>query len=367
MTRVLVAGGGVAALEGMLALRRLAEERVTIQLVAPEPEFWYRPLATGEPFGLGTVHGLDLGVLANECGAELVPGALVQVDTDAHLARTHLGAELEYDVLLVATGARPVAAVKGALTFRGPADTDAFERLLGELDRGEARSVVFAIPGGVGWALPVYELALQTAARVDAEVALVTHESAPLGLFGAEASAAVADLLEARGISVRTDAYPVAFANGELELVPGEPVRAERAVAAPRLEGLPIPGLPCNAEGFVPTDLFGRVDGVEDVFAAGDATAFPVKQGGLAAQQADAAASAIAAAAGAPVRPEPFRPVLRGLILTGGAPAYVRSDLAGGVGNSSAAATEALWWPPGKIVGRYLSPFLAERAAPVSC
>ena len=56
---------------------------------------------------------------------------------------------------------------------------------------------------------------------------------------------------------------------------------------------------------------------LEDVFAAGDIANFPIKQGGLAAQQADAAAEAIAAEAGAQVDPQPFKPVLRGILLTG--------------------------------------------------
>jgi sulfide:quinone oxidoreductase len=38
-TRVLIAGGGVAALEAALALRALAEDRVRVELLAPEPQF----------------------------------------------------------------------------------------------------------------------------------------------------------------------------------------------------------------------------------------------------------------------------------------------------------------------------------------
>ena len=49
--RVLIAGGGVAALEAMLALRALAADRVSVVLVAPDREFVYRPLAVAEPFG----------------------------------------------------------------------------------------------------------------------------------------------------------------------------------------------------------------------------------------------------------------------------------------------------------------------------
>ena len=362
---VLIAGGGVAGLEAMLALKRLGGERVYVGLLAEEPQFWYRPLATAEPFGLGTVHGLDLADIADAAGAELALGRLASVNADRRVARTSAGAELSYDALLIAIGARPVAAVRGAFTFRGLADSDAFVRLLDELDEDTARRIVFALPGGVGWPLPLYELALQTAARfakTAVEIVLVTHEEAPLELFGRVASERMAALLAERGIEIRAGTYPVAFAGGTVELKPQDSLEADIVVAMPRLQPPAIPGVPTDGQGFVPADEHGRVRGLDVVFAAGDITTFPVKQGGLAAQQADAAAETIAAMAGADIEPEPFRPVLRGLILTGGRPLYARAEL-DRPGSHTLIAPEALWWPPGKIVGRHLSPFLAERAS----
>ena len=41
--KVVVVGGGVAGLEALLTLRDLAEERADLTLVAPVPEFVYRP------------------------------------------------------------------------------------------------------------------------------------------------------------------------------------------------------------------------------------------------------------------------------------------------------------------------------------
>ena len=58
------------------------------------------------------------------------------------------------------------------------------------------------------------------------------------------------------------------------------------------------------------------------MYAAGDAVDFPVKQGGLAAQQADTVAEHVAASYGASVEPSPFRPALRGMLFTGGEPLY---------------------------------------------
>jgi sulfide:quinone oxidoreductase len=367
--RILIAGGGVAGVEALLALRQLAEERVEIELLAAEPQFWYRPLAVGEPFDLGELHGLDLGLVADDLGAVLTLGTLDRIDLDAHLAYTPAGTALEYDVLLIAVGARPVAAVPGALTFRGPADTTAFRSLLDELTAGSADHVVFALPGGTGWPLPLYELALQTATHVHksgsgAQLVLVTPEERPLGLFGPAASEAITALLEERDVEVYERVYPVAFERNVLVLKPGGTIVADRVVALPRLEGPRIAGVPRDAHGFIPTDASGRVHGLTDAYAAGDATSFPVKQGGLAAQQADAAAEAIAAMAGAELTPQPFRPILRGLILTGGAPLFTRAELTG-TGQPYEAGTDALWWPPGKIVGRYLAPYLAERSGAI--
>jgi CBS domain-containing protein len=172
----------------------------------------------------------------------------------------------------------------------------------------------------------------------------------------------VRELLEERGIALQTGSCPVELADGELRLVPEGTIAADRVVALPRLRGPRIDGLPQTVEGFLPVDAHGQVHGLADVYAAGDITSFPVKQGGIATQQADAAAEMIAANAGADITPQPFRPVLRGLLLTGRRPRYLRHELTGGAGDSSAASPEPLWWPPAKIVGRYLAPFLGAFA-----
>ena len=233
-------------------------------------------------------------------------------------------------------------------------------------------------PSASGWALPVYELAIMAATELRNQartpfITVVTAESSPLWVFGHEAGAAIAELLSQRGIGLRTGARAVAVRPGELALAGGPSVAAERVVALPQLAGPGVPGLPADSDGFIPVDPFGRVRDVPDVWAAGDATSFPLKQGGLATQQADAAAEALAAELGAAVHPQPFRPVLRGLLLTGGAPLYLRSRLTASGQPEQAKARRlasevsgrALWWPPGKVAGRYLAPLLATARPPV--
>jgi sulfide:quinone oxidoreductase len=363
-TRVLIAGAGVAALEAMLALRALAADRVSVVLVAPDREFVYRPLAVAEPFRVGEVRTFPLDRLVDDAGARIVHDAVVSVDPDAHTVTTEGGDDLAYDVLLLALGGRAQSAIPGAMTFAGPASTGAFRELLDEAVAGAVASIAFAVPAGVTWPLPLYELALLTGVYLSdhgtrgVELSIVTPEEAPLGLFGAEASTALGELLSIRGIGLRTQTTPVEAGAGTLGVVPGEAIPAERVVALPRVEGPGLRGIWHDLHGFVPTDPHGRVSSEIDVYAAGDMTLFPLKQGGIATQQADAAAAAIAVAAGADVEATPFRPVLRGLLLTGMVPRFLRAEPGT---PASAVDTEPLWWPPGKIVGRYLAPFLAER------
>ena len=364
-TKVLIVGGGVAALEALIALRNLAEERVSIELVTPKADFAYRPLAVAEPFGLGEVKRYDIVEIARAHGAALHLAGVDSVDTAAREVATWDGRRLGYDALLLAVGAQPEPSVPGSITIKGPGYTSRFRTVLRELEHRAIKRVAFAVPPGASWPLPLYELALMTATEVAKRglrrvtLSLVTPEDAPLELFGAAASDAVRALLEERGIELRTAQYPAEFRNGALALVPGGSVPADRVVSLPRLCGPHLAGLPADSEGFIPVDLHSRVEGEGDVYAAGDATTSPIKQGGIATQQADAAAEAIAARAGAPIEPKSFRPVLRGLLLTGSTPRYMRAEVSGGRGEDWAVSEQALWWPPSKIAGRWLAPYLA--------
>jgi len=356
----------VASLEALLALRDLAGDRVEVEILSPQPELEYRPLAVAEPFGIGRSRSYELDPIVRDQGATLRDGGLKEVRPDERQVVTRDGEILGYDVLLMAIGAKPGVGLPGAITVKGPRYTSRFRALLEEIEDGRIRRLAFAVPPGVSWPLPLYELALLTArhaaglGRDDLEISLVTPEAEPLELFGLTAAAATRELLSDRGIELVTDRYAASVDAEGLHLVPPDPplVAADRVVSLPRLHGPRVPGLPADAEGFIPTDLHGRVEGTDRVYAAGDATVFPVKQGGIASQQADAAAESIAAVAGAEIEPKPFRPVLRGMLLTGDAPQYMRAEISGGHGESTEAANSALWWPPSKIAGRYLSPYL---------
>ena len=372
--RIVIAGGGVAAIEALLALRHIVGEQVSITVLAPERSFVHRPSSVAEPFGFGGPAPIDLAAIARDQGAELRRGALDAIEPARHTAVTG-GEELPYDVLVVAVGAVPTPAVPGALTFAGPAQAPEVAAILDRVERRELRRLVFAVPAESTWSLPVYELAMMAAVDLrdrgvtDATLGVVTPEPEPLRLFGPAAGVAMREMLDARGISLWTGARPLGLRKGLLDVEPGPPLRADAVISVPALTGPGLAGLPWSVRGFIPVDAHGRVAGTPDVYAAGDATEFPVKQGGLATQQADAVAEAIAADLDLGPDPAPFRPVLRGLLLTGGAPLYLRAELSGN--RKPTARTlrgevsgRALWWPPGKVAGRYLAPYLGT-ARPV--
>ena len=365
-THVAIAGGGVAAVELALALHALAGARVRVTLVAPQPDFELRALRTAEPFSADHARRHSLTDLAERVGARLIADRVLAVDGDRHELRLAESGVLGYDTLVLATGARQRTAYSRAITFTGDAESQDYHGLLADLDGHWTRSVAFVVPPGTTWPLPLYELALMTAREIhamgidDARLQLVSPEATPLALFGPEASQAVADLLARAHVTFTGNTYARPDADGRLELLPGgERLDAERVVALPTNEGIAIGGVPGDDRGFIPVDPDGRVRGLTDVYAAGDGTTFPVKQGGLACQQADAIAELLAAAAGADVTPTPFRPVLRGRLLTGRGAQFLEHPLAGGDG-PGARSELRLWSAHRKVDGRYLSPWLAE-------
>jgi sulfide:quinone oxidoreductase len=355
---IVIAGGGVAGLEALLALRAMAGDRVRLTLIAPDPDFTYRPLAVAEPFALGHAHRVPLTRFAADAGAELVRDAVVGADDAAGNVRLKDGGSRPYEALIVAPGGRAVAGVEGATTWWPGGDSETYGGLLRDIDEGYAKRIAIVIPPGAVWPLPAYELALMTAGEAhemghsDVEVTVVTPERSPLALFGDEAGKALADELRQAGVALLTGAV-ARRAGGELVLDPsGDRLDVQRVFAVPRILGPALDGLPADDEGFIVAGDDGRVEGTERTWAAGDGIVSPVKFGGLATHQARVAAAGIARAAGADDVPDPGEPVLHGRLLVGRRTRRLR-----GRGDAEGAP---LWWPQGKIAGEYLPRWLAE-------
>jgi sulfide:quinone oxidoreductase len=354
---IVIAGGGVAGLEGLLALHRILRDRVRLTLIAPDRDFTYRPLAVAEPFGLGHAQRIPLTRFAGEVGAELVIDGVASVDdAGGHVALAD-GGTRAFDALLLAPGGRAVAGVEGVTTWWPGGDSESYGGLLRDLEEGYAKRLAIVVPPGAVWPLPAYELALMTAGEAremgqdDVAVTVVTPEHAPLSLWGDEASEAVTEELHWAGVDVRTGV--VARGDGDaLVLEPsGDRLQVQRAFAVPRIVGPAIDGLPMDEEGFIVAGDDARVEGCERTWAGGDGVVSPVKFGALATHQARRAAAAIARLAGVDA-PDPGEPVIHGRLLVGH-----RSRRLTGKGGAAGAP---LWWPQGKVAGEYLPRWLAE-------
>lgn len=341
-SRVLIAGGGPAAVEAALTLHELAPE-LQVTLLSSDPDLVYRPLSVVEPFANAGVRRYPLAELAR-FDVALHQGRLAEVQHGARRVVTESGRTIGYDALLIAIGVRYVAPFEHVMAFTGPDQIEAMRGLVQDVEGQYSRRIAFYAPHRAGWTLPLYELALQTAERAwemsvpGLEITLVTHEDQPLEAFGAAAVDLASSLLEEARVR---------FITGT------EPPEADRVVALGVPQPPEIAGLPA---GFLSADEHGAVVGVPGVWAAGDVTDRALRQGGLATQQAAAAATAIAAAGGALVDPQPYAPVLRAMLIAGRRAHFLRRRLDGNdLGQASA---RALWWPPSKIAGERLAPFL---------
>jgi sulfide:quinone oxidoreductase len=366
--RVLIVGGGVAGLEAALALRDLAGERVATTLLAPAAEFVYRPMRVREPFGYSEARRYPLDDISRDIGVDLHRDAFKSLDPDGRVVHTEGGEQLEYDALVLAPGAVLRPRFEHAVTLDDSKLDEQLQGLIQDVEGGYVHKLAFISPTPMPWPLPLYELALMTARRaydmnVDLSITLATPEDAPLAVFGSKASEAVERLLVDNGILFIPSAHCETPAAGHVSITPGSrDLIVDRVVALPQLFGPSLPGVPLHANnGFVPVDVHCEVTGIEHVYAAGDATDFAVKFGGIAAQQADTAAEAIAALAGAAIEPAPFTPVIHGALLGGPRPLYLSAHLTGGHGSSSEVTEAPTSAPPTKIFAKYLTPYLEAR------
>jgi sulfide:quinone oxidoreductase len=367
---VVVAGGGVAAVEGLLRIRRLLGDTAKITLLAPNDDFAVRALSVNEPFARSGSARHSLREIARDADAHWVKDTLAWVDVAGKVAHTGKGKQLPHDALLIAVGARMAPAFDYVTTF-DDAEADAlFGGIVQDIEAGYTKSVAFVMPPGPVWQLPLYELALMTAERAgsmgmdDVELTVVTPDEAPLAIFGPPVSEAVAGLLERAGVAVETSTVARVPAKGRV-ILDGRraALRPNRIVALPRFTGPAVRGVPGGgADGFIPFDAHCAVPGAGGhVFAAGDATRFPVKHGGLGAEQADTAAAAIAYLADVDVPDERFRPVIRGKLLTGNGPLYMKARLVGSGSFESEVSDEPLWPAGEKVAAEELSEYLGHQ------
>jgi sulfide:quinone oxidoreductase len=361
---VVVCGGGIAGMEAVLRLRRLAGDQIDITVVSPSDTLVYRPLAVLEPFGAALVHRYPVARIVSDTGVRWIRAGLDWVDRAAQIA--HAGAEdVPYDALLLAIGGHELPPPAGVFVF-SDRTAPAYREVLEQTWSGAISRIAFVTPAEPSWPLPIYELALLTAARAGnadnrPEIILGEPGPRPLAAFGREASDAITELLANANISVYTRSE-IRHQDGPLLHTPAGDLRPDLIVTVPHITGPNVRGIAGDAlDRFLHVDEHCRVTGAGGrIYSAGDATHLPVKQGGVGAQQADTAAASIVHLAGLGPKPEPLHPVIRGVLLTGGQPLYLTAHLIAGEGVRAQVARTPPWPIDDKIVAEELSVYLAE-------
>jgi sulfide:quinone oxidoreductase len=365
-TDILIAGGGVAALETLLALHERIGTSRRVTLLAPHTDFRYRPLTAYGGLVPGPRTPVDLRAVAAEHGAAFEHDQLTAVHPDRCEAATPNGLRIAYQALVVAIGAVAINPFPGAVTLGLPREEAAFEAFVRRVRDGTLERVVVVVPPRLGWTLPAYEAALMLRhASATLRITVTTPEAAPMERFGPEIAAAIDERLRERQIDFCPETFPVTVADGELWVRSHGLVAADAVVALARPAGPIISGLPIDPLGFIPVDETSRVIGTTGIWAAGDAAAHHTKQGGFALQQAEAASEDIVdtltdAPAGDVAPPAPL--VMRAALLDGDRVLYLRAEQQDH-GWRGVASWDPLWEPPGKIAGGRLTRYLAKREA----
>ncbi len=352
---VVVCGAGVAGLETVVALRALAGSGLRVELVSPTESFELRAFGVLARLGAERLPSLPLDAIAADLGVTLHRDAVHRVRAgDGDGVQLQSGAELPGDAVVLAVGAFSHPAYDhGACAGR-----DDMDAVIADLRRRPGGRLAVVVPPAAGWTLPAYEIAMAfTAAAPGSRVVLVTHEAAPLEAFGPPAGELALAELAAAGVEAVCGIAGDVPAHDAVDLGAAGLLEVDHVVHLPVLAGPRLRGVSSDHDGFMIVDGQFRAGGRRHVYAAGDAIAATIKQGGLAAQHGHAVATRIAAGAGADVRVEPFEPVLRGLLRTPRGPRYLRSSQ-----DECLVSEEPLWWPPTKVASRWLAPWLAARA-----
>ena len=256
-THVVIAGGGVAALETCLALHALAGDRVLVTLIAPNTYFAYRPTGSHDPLGVRGHVRVPLAYAARAAGADLRHDRVTDVDPVARLVHTASGYELSYDALVLAVGAAPLAGAARApcRSPRGGPRTAAPS--CDAVERGDLESLAFVVPSAPTQELELYDLAIETAIgarRHGASPRAHARHGEP-GAAGTRGGAVAERLglaLASHGVRLVGSAHLRAVVDGELDLAPQLAPRVRRARDRRSAAARPAPEPPAVRRGRLP-------------------------------------------------------------------------------------------------------------------
>lgn len=322
-TGVIVVGGGFGALEVALALKAI-DRQIPVSVVSNETAVVYRPWLIRVPAGKSQPPLIPSARLLAGAGVDVIAGRVTTADLATRRLILDSAREVEYDQLVVASGAvadrdRVPGAREHALF---PCDAADAAEFAARVETGAAEvAVVF------GWERPGpgLEYAAWIAAhRRGVRVTAIDGDGTLERRFGADATAWLRRLFETRGARLVNEGPLERISNGHVELAGGSVAADLIALASPlrgNTEWLPA-GL-LDPIGRLRVDetmaAAGGVFGIGDVVAVPDDYRHPP-----ALRSIQATAHGVALNVSRALRGEPAQAVLRP-----GRPDLVAPDLAG--------------------------------------
>ena len=268
-TRYLIVGGGMTGDAAAKGIREHdADGPIAVVGIEPHPPYKRPPLTKG--LWSGDDEARIWRNTKESTGAEVIVGRrIVGLDLDARRATDDAGVEYQWEKLLLATGGRPreIPGAEGVLYYR------TFEDYRWLRAHVAAGSRVVVIGGGfIGSELAAALVGIGVSATM-----VFPEDGICARLFPAALSAFVTDYYRERQVEVLTGETVAGVARGRVTLGSGREVETDVVVAGlgivPNTELAEAAGLTVD-DGIV-VDEFGRVDGRDDVFAAGDVASFP--------------------------------------------------------------------------------------------
>ena len=268
-TRYLIVGGGMTGAEAAKAIRGLDPDSA-MTLVGAEPHPPYkRPPLSKKLWSGGDESSIWKGT--DELGIDLRVGRrIAALDVDVSRATDDQGEEYAYEKLLLATGSRPrrLGGDDGDVIYFRTLDDYRKLRALA----GEGKRVVVIGGGFIGT-----EIAAALSTNGCAVTMLFPEQSLNARLLPAGLAAFVTDYYREQGVEVLAGETVGSLEGTRVTTGSGRTLEADAVVAGlgvePETELAAAAGLPL--ENGIVVDVYGRVGGRDDVFAAGDVANFP--------------------------------------------------------------------------------------------
>ena len=312
--KIVVLGGGFAGLESAFYLRKRVRDNADITVVSADDRFLFKPNTIYIPFGTDPASlTFPLEPAVQKKDISLVHARAGAIDPDKRLISLDGGEKIEFDYLVVATGAamRPEEVPGLGEHASSIWTTDdmlrlrrSFQEISAAAESGARRRVLFLVPRNNKCSGPLYEMVqmLETwlrgkGVRQTVDITYSTHETAYIQVFGPRLDDAVAQEFDRRDISGHRGYAVQRVEDGVAHYENGRSLPYDLLVTLPPyIASTPFENLPADDRGFIATDPASRrVAGYPNIFAVGDAADFPVKQAFLAFLEADAAAEHLSA------------------------------------------------------------------------